>query len=150
MTLDKILSISGKPGLYELAAKTRNGFIAKSLIDGKKLPVNIQNNVSMLSEIAIYTYTEEIPLNVVFNEINKKTEGQKAIDHKSSKAQLEEFLREVLPEYDEDRVYTSDIKKLIQWYNILVDQNFDFQAEVDEKEEESEPKSTEAKTTSKA
>lgn len=123
MTLDKILSISGKPGLFELVAKTRNGFIAKSLVDGKKIPVNIQNNVSMLSEIAIYTYTDEIPLKSIFKQMFEKTEGKQAIDHKSSKTDLQNFFSEVLPEYDEDRVYASDIKKVVQWYNLLVKQD---------------------------
>ncbi|QSS96850.1 DUF5606 domain-containing protein [Psychroflexus sp. ALD_RP9] len=133
MGLDKILSISGKPGLFELVAKTRNGFIAKSLIDGKKIPVNIQNNVSMLSEIAIYTYTEEVPLKDVLKRMHEQAEGKQTIDHKSSKTELESYFSDILPEYDEDRVYASDIKKVVQWYNILVSQNLlEFTEETDE------------------
>ncbi len=133
MGLDKILSISGKPGLFELVAKTRSGFIAKSLLDGKKIPVNIQNNVSMLSEIAIYTYTEEMPLKDVFKLMHSQAEGQPTIDHKSSKKELENYFNDILPEYDEDRVYASDIKKVVQWYNILVTQDLlEFTEETDE------------------
>ena len=119
MALDKILAISGKPGLYELAAQTRGGFIAKSILDGKKIAVNMRHNVSILSEIAIYTYTEEVPLGQVLENIKQKEEGGEAISHKASKAQLEDYFAEILPDYDVDRVYTSDIKKIIQWYNLL-------------------------------
>ncbi|MCH2490925.1 MAG: DUF5606 domain-containing protein [Flavobacteriales bacterium] len=119
MSLEKILSISGKPGLYELKAQTRSGFLAESLIDGKKISVGAQNNVSLLSEIAIYTLTEEVPLREVFAKIADKENGGKAISHKEPKIKLEEYFFEVLPDYDEDRVYPSDIKKVIQWYNLL-------------------------------
>lgn len=120
MSLEKILAISGKPGLYELKAQTRGGFVAESLADGKKISVNVRHNVSMLSEIAMYTYTEEVPLREVFHNISEKENGKEAISHKESKEKLEEYFSEVLPEYDEDRVYASDIKKVFQWYNILV------------------------------
>ncbi|UZH54841.1 DUF5606 domain-containing protein [Salinimicrobium tongyeongense] len=120
MKLDKVLSISGKPGLYELKAQTRGGFVAESMLDGKKISVSMRHNVSLLSEIAIYTYSEEIPLREVFQKIYDKENGTEAISHKESKAKLEEYFSEVLPEYDEDRVYISDIKKIIQWYNLLV------------------------------
>ncbi len=119
MSLDKILSISGKPGLYELKAQTRNGFVAESLADGKRLSVSIQNNVSILSEIAIYTFTEEVPLREIFKRIQEKENGEKSISHKESKNKLESYFSEILPDYDEDRVYVSDMKKVIQWYNIL-------------------------------
>ncbi|MGA8852539.1 MAG: DUF5606 domain-containing protein [Christiangramia sp.] len=130
MGLDKILAISGKPGLYELTAQTRGGFVAKSMLDGKKIAVNMRHNVSILSEIAIYTYTEEIPLGEVFQKIKEKEDGKKAIDHKSSKKELENYFSEILPDYDEDRVYASDMKKLFQWYNILIENDFtDFSKE---------------------
>ena len=124
MTLDKVLSISGRPGLFKLVTQTRNGFIAESLIDKKKLSVNMQHNVSILSEIAIYTLSEELPLKDVFNKIKVKENGNKtSISHKESKDKLEEYFFEVLPDYDEDRVYASDIKKIIQWYNLLEKHN---------------------------
>ena len=119
MSLEKILSISGKPGLYQLENQTRIGFLAKSLIDGKKISVSARQNVSLLSEIAIYTLTKELPLREVFSIISKKENGGEAINHKSSKDELEEYFFEVLPDYDEDRVYASDIKKVVQWYNLL-------------------------------
>lgn len=120
MGLDKILAISGKPGLYQLKAQTRSGFVAESLIDGKKISVGLRNNVSLLSEIAIYTLTEEVPLREVFNKISAKEEGGKtSVSHKEGKDKLEEYFFSVLPDYDEDRVYPSDIKKVVQWYNLL-------------------------------
>lgn len=124
MSLEKVLSIAGKPGLYKLIAQTRGGFVAESLIDKKRLSVNVQQNVSVLSEIAIYTLTEEVPLKKVFENIKKKENGaQTSVKAKDSKDKLEEYFFEVLPDYDEDRVYVSDIKKVIQWYNLLQEHN---------------------------
>ncbi|GAA4976596.1 DUF5606 domain-containing protein [Algibacter aquimarinus] len=124
MSLDKVLSISGKPGLYKLIAQTRAGFVAESLIDKKRLSVSIQQNVSVLSEIAIYTLTEEVPLKDVFKKIKEKENGEKtSVKPKDSKHKLEEYFFDVLPDYDEDRVYASDIKKVVQWYNLLQQHN---------------------------
>lgn len=134
MSLEKILSISGKPGLYQLENQTRTGFLAVSLIDGKKISVSARQNVSLLSEIAIYTLTEELPLREVFTKISKKENGGEAINHKVSRDKLEEYFFEVLPDYDEDRVYPSDIKKIVQWYNLLIKNGFsDFSEETDDK-----------------
>ena len=119
MSLEKILTISGKPGLYQLQNQTRSGFLATSLVDGKKISVNAKQNVSILSEIAIYTLTEELPLSEVFTKISNKENGGEAISHKSTRDELEEYFFEILPDYDEDRVYPSDIKKVVQWYNLL-------------------------------
>ena len=120
MSLDKVISISGKPGLYKLITQTRGGFVAESLVDNKRMSVSVQNNVSVLSEIAIYTLTEEVPLRKVLESIKKKENGGvTSVKPKDSKDKLEEYFFEVLPDYDEDRVYASDIKKVIQWYNLL-------------------------------
>lgn len=122
MALDKILSIGGKPGLYKLVTQTRSGFVGESLLDGKRVTVGLRSNVSVLSEIAIYTLEEEVPLREVFQKIKEKEDGKKTtINHKADKIELEEYFFEILPNYDEDRVYASDIKKIIQWYNILID-----------------------------
>lgn len=120
MSLDKVLSIGGKPGLYKLIAQTRGGFVAESLIDNKRISVSVQNNVSILSEIAIYTLTEEVPLKQVLESIKEKENGKESsVKPKDGKDKLEEYFFNVLPDYDEDRVYASDIKKIIQWYNLL-------------------------------
>jgi len=136
MEFDKILSISGKPGLYELKNQTRTGIVAQSLVDGKKIQVNLRNNISLLSEISIYTYDDEVSLKDIFQRIFEATEGQKSIDHKSSKAKLEDYFRDILPEYDEDRVYQSHIKKIIQWYNILLENGYTDFAEAPQTDEE--------------
>ena len=120
MSLEKILSITGKPGLYKLIAQTRSGFVAESLLDKKRLSISVRQNVSVLSEIAIYTLTEEVPLKKVLNTIKEKENGQPtSITAKDSNDNLEEYFFNILPDYDEDRVYVSDIKKIIQWYNLL-------------------------------
>ena len=119
MSLEKILTISGKPGLYQLQNQTRSGFLATSLVDGKKISVSARENVSILSEIAIYTLTEELPLSEVFTKISEKENGGEAISHKATRDELEEYFFGILPDYDEDRVYPSDIKKVVQWYNLL-------------------------------
>ena len=135
MSLDKILSIAGKPGLYKIVTQTRSGFLAESLLDKKRITVNVHSNVSVLSEIAMYTLTEEVPLREVLKKVREKEDGkQTSISHKDSKDALEEYFFAVLPDYDEDRVYPSDIKKVIQWYNIL--QANDLLASLDEVEED--------------
>ena len=136
MSLDKVISISGKPGLYKLITQTRGGFVAESLMDNKRISVSVQNNVSVLSEIAIYTLTEEVPLREVLEKIKKKEDGKPAsVKPKDSKDKLEEYFFDVLPDYDEDRVYASDIKKVVQWYNLLQSNNMlDALTDTDEKE----------------
>ena len=120
MELDKILSIAKKPGLYKLIAQSRGGFIAESLLDQKRISVSITSNVSLLSEIAIYTLAEELPLKEVFLKVfEKENGGQASTSPKASKDDLEAYFFSVLPDYDEDRVYPSDIKKIISWYNLL-------------------------------
>jgi len=120
MSLDKILAISGKPGLFEIVTQTRTGAVVQSLIDRKRITVGAHSNISILSEIAIYTLAEEVPLRDVLKKVKDKEEGQPtSVSHKDSKDALEEYFFNVLPDYDEDRVYPSDIKKVIQWYNLL-------------------------------
>ncbi len=159
MSLEKVLSISGKPGLYKLKSQTRNGFLAESLLDGKNINVSGRHNVSLLSEIAIYTLKEEVPLREVFKKISEKEDGKQTIDHKVSKDELEEYFFNILPDYDEERVYLSDIKKIIQWYNMLVKNGMDDFSEpetpaesdkIEGKEKISEPKAAKPKPTASA
>lgn len=137
MNLTKVLAISGKPGLYHLETQTRSGFLATSLADDKRISVGIRNNVSLLSEIAIYTLEKEVPLTEVFTNMKNFEDGKEArISPKSDGATLEEYFSQVLPNYDRDRVYASDIKKIIQWYNLLLAKGF-----LEEDAQEDTPKS---------
>ena len=126
MEFSKIISVAGKPGLFHAISQTKSGFIVESLIDKKRFPIPSTNNVSLLENIAIYTYEEEVPLLTVFKSMYEKTEGKEAISHKESGQKLTAYFSEVLPGYDEERVYTSNIKKVIQWYNLLVSSGLDF------------------------
>jgi len=120
MNVEKILAIAGKPGLFELKLQTRSGFLAESLLDGKKITVGLSSNVSLLSEISMYTYTEEKPLVEIMGAIAiKENEGPTSVSHKEDNAKLIAYFQEILPDYDADRVYASDIKKVLNWYNIL-------------------------------
>ncbi|NUY81185.1 DUF5606 domain-containing protein [Flavobacterium sp. MAH-1] len=119
MNVDKILAISGKPGLYELKLQTRTGFVAESLIDGKKITVGLRSNVSLLSEISMYTESGEKPLVEVMRAIAVKENEGVAPSSKEDNATLLAYFGAVVPDYDQDRVYVSDIKKVLNWYNIL-------------------------------
>ena len=135
MELKDIVAINGKPGLYEIKAQSKGGIIVESLIDSKRIPITVTHNISALNEIAIYTYDEEIPLRIVLKSIGEKENGKEALSHKENGKVLTSYFREVLPNFDEERVYTSNIKKIVQWYNLLASKNFDF-ASIKEVEEE--------------
>lgn len=119
MNVEKILAIAGKPGLFELKIQTRSGFLAESLLDGKKITVGLRSNVSLLTEISMYTYSEEKPLVEIMRAIAVKENEGPTISNKEDNAKLVAYFKEVLPDYDEDRVYVSDIKKVLNWYNLL-------------------------------
>lgn len=119
MDLSKILSITGKPGLYLILSQTKSGALVESLLDKKRFPVFINEKISTLSEISIFTIEEDISLKEVLHSIYKKENGGKCIDSKSDNNALKNYMLEVLPNYDQDRVYVSDMKKLFSWYNLL-------------------------------
>ena len=137
MEFRKIISVAGKPGLFHAISQTKSGFIVESLVDKKRFPIPSTNNVSLLENIAIYTYEEEVPLLTVFKTIYEKTEGKETISHKESSQKLIAYFSEILPDFDEERVYTSNIKKVIQWYNLLVSSGVDFSV-IEASEENSE------------
>jgi len=119
MDLKDLLAITGKPGLYKTVGQNKSSLIVESLIDGKKIPVYSANKISALEDISVYTYEEDIPLKKVFALIAEKENGGKAITPKASSEELKSYMREVLPDFDQDRVYTSDLKKIFNWYNNL-------------------------------
>jgi len=126
MGLKKIVAITGRPGLFKIISQTKGGFLVESLVDKKRIPINVIHNVSVLNDIAMYTYEDEIPLREIIKTIAQKYKNKATISHKETNQNLVSFFREILPNYDEDRVYTSNIKKLVQWYNVLANSKFDF------------------------
>ena len=119
MKLEKIISISGKPGLFKLVSQLKSGFIIEDITTGKKVSISNSSQVSLLDNIAMFTFDKEVPLFEVFENIAKIEEYKETISHKSPDTDLREFMSKSLPDYDSGRVYVSDIKKLAQWYNLL-------------------------------
>ena len=119
MKLEGIINVSGKPGLFKIISRSNNTVIIESLTDKKRTAIYSHNQANLLDEIGIYTYNDTVPISDIFTEIAKKTSCGPSINHRSSKDELMNYFRDILPEYDEDRVYISDIKKVIQWYNIM-------------------------------
>jgi len=133
MNLDKIIAITGKPGLYQIISQNKNSLIVESLIDKKRRVVTIREQLSALKDIAIYTYDEEVPLKNVFKSIFDKENGLTTVNTKASKQELLNYFRTILPRFDEERVYVSTIKKIINWYNLLFDNKFDFKQLAEDK-----------------
>ncbi len=119
MDLSKILSISGKPGLFQVVSQSNRGVVVASLQDGKKMAIGQTQRVSTLSDISIYTIEGDEPLKDIFKSFNDYTNGSQLDIDIQDKQALRDFFLEVLPDHDEERVYVSDIKKMIKWYNTL-------------------------------
>ncbi len=119
--LKEILSISGRPGLQKMISNSSNAIIVESLIDGKRFPAYSNSKIIALEDISIYTETEDMPLKEVFKRMYTKENGQTALSHKESNEKIVGYFNEIVPEYDKDRVYISDMKKIIQWYNLLIE-----------------------------
>ncbi len=133
--LKDILAISGKGGLFKFIAQARNGIVVESLDEGKRHVAPATARLSSLDDIAIFTEGDELPLSVVFMKIHDKAEGGETLSHKASANELKAEFETLIPDYDEDRVYVSDIKKVFQWYNQLHKHQM---LEVIEKKEEGE------------
>ncbi len=122
--LKNILAIAGQPGLYKMISSTKNGIIVENLEDKKRMPAYGTAKISTLEDIAIYsTQGEDKPLGEVFKSIRDKENGGPCPSHKSDNVTLEKYFATIMPEYDVDRVYISDIKKVVQWYNTLQKNN---------------------------
>jgi hypothetical protein len=119
MNLTGIIAISGKPGLFKVVAQGKNNLIVESLEDKKRVPAYSTDRISALEDISVYTYDEDVALTSVLEAIYKKQNGGEAPSHKEDKTTLENYLLEILPNYDQERVYFSDVKKIFQWYNLL-------------------------------
>ena len=119
MKLEGLINISGKNGLFKVISNSKNMIIVESLVDKKRIPVHSGNQANMLEEISIYTYNDTKSLISIFEDIAKKENYNQTISHKLSKNELTEYFRQIVPNFDEEKVYISDIKKVIQWYNLL-------------------------------
>lgn len=119
MDLSGIISIAGKPGLYKVLTNNKSSLVVQSLVDGKRTTALSTHKISALEDISIYTEENDVPLREVYQSIYDKESGGSGPNHKGELSDLKEYLSSILPDYDEDRVYNSDIKKLFQWYNIL-------------------------------
>ncbi len=146
MDLSKIIAISGYPGLFKVIAQAHNGIIVESLIDKKRMQAFSTFKISALEDISIFTTGDDVPLKEVFDKILKSEKGQTAVNAKASNDELKNYLKKVLPDYDEDRVHVSDIKKLITWYNLLEQNDLlktteaETQTEATDKPKEEKPK----------
>ncbi|WP_417266445.1 DUF5606 domain-containing protein [Brumimicrobium sp.] len=149
MDLSGIISISGKPGLFKVVAQSKNNIIVESLIDNKRIPAYSTDRISALEDISIYTYEEDVPLKEVYTSLATKENCGEGPSHKESLNKLSAYLEEILPDYDQDRVYPSDIKKLFQWYNILQKAGL-IKLEEEKKEEEPKEEAKKKKATEKA
>jgi Ribonuclease G/E len=123
MKLSEILSISGKSGLFVLVSRSKSGVIVESISDKKRFPAFGTDRISSLEEISMFTYEKDVPLKDVFKSIFDKENGGLAIDPKSDPKLLKQYMEEILPDYDSERVYVSDMKKLFTWYNLLSQNN---------------------------
>ena len=119
MNVSGIISIAGMSGLYKVIAQSKNGLIVESLAEKKRIPAHSTDRVSALEDVSVYSTGDDVPLKDVFQKIYDKEKGGPSINHKSADAELRAYFKKAFAEYDEDRVYTSDIKKIIMWYNIL-------------------------------
>lgn len=131
MQFKEILSVPGMSGLYKVVANNKNGFIVESLADGKRTLVNASQRIMTLVDIAVYTTEGEVPLREVFQKIKEKTGGPLTVDVKGDQNKLREFFATVVPEFDQERVYNSDVKKMLTWYSLLQDK-IDFTKEEEE------------------
>lgn len=145
MELKEIIAISGKPGLFRFVSQGRTAMVVESMDTGKRSSAFATDKISALEDIAIFTEEGETPLKEVLGKIMEKEGGKETISHKSSSAELLSFFSEVLPDYDTERVYTSDIKKVVQWYNQLC--KLDLLSVLEEKDEAAEESSTDKDNT---
>ena len=151
MDLTKILSIAGKPGLYQLVGEAKNKIIVESLIDGKRSPAFSHERISSLQEISIYTEQEDTPLEDVFRKIHEVTDGKAAPNpRKISNKEITDFFAKALPDYDREAVYVSDMKKVLGWYNFLLEKGMmefsdEETSEAENNKEESENKEADGK-----
>jgi hypothetical protein len=135
--LKEILAISGQPGLFKLVSKGNNNIIVESLLTGKRSPAHSANKITSMEDIAIFTLNGEVPLKEILKKIEEIEATQLLVSPKASSVELKSFFKKILPDYDEGRVYVSDIKKVVSWYSLLKEMGLlIFEEDTNEKTEE--------------
>ena len=120
MKISEVLAISGKPGLFKVLASSTKNLVVESMLDGKRTSVPGSIRVSSLSDITMYTIKDDVPLKDILIKMHKKNKGDSALSHNSSPQEIKDFVDGIISDLDHDRVYSSDLRKLVQWYNILI------------------------------
>ena len=141
MDLKEILSVSGKSGLFKVIAQTKNGAIVESLIDKKRFPVFSSDKISSMADISVFCEDSDMPLKEVLKRIYDKEQAKPAFNTNEGNEKIKSYFEEVLPEYDKERVYVSDMKKIVSWYNLLLEKgilNFEEEKPAEEEVKESE------------
>lgn len=145
MSLKGIISIAGKPGLYKIITQGKSVVIVESLLDNKRSPAYAADKMSAIEDISIFTHDGDVKLTEVLEKLYQKTEGKSSINHKVDEKELRSNFESILPNYDIDRVYLSDIRKVFQWYNLLIKEgllSFDKHDASEEKKESSKSKTS--------
>lgn len=151
MDISGILAIGGYPGLFKMVSQMKSGLVVESLLDGKRMPAYATHKILALEDISIYTEEEDVPLSEVFGLLFKVNNGKPSVNpKKASIAELQDALAQALPNYDRDRVYNSDLKKLFQWYNLLAEKGLLKEEKAEEEAEKPKEKETKKKASKKA
>ena len=145
MDLNEIISISGRPGLFKVVAQGKNSLIIESIVDKKRIAAHASDRISAIGDISIYTSDDDVKLIDVFEKFNDKYEGKAGPSHKDELSALEGILGEILPNYDRERVYKSDVRKIFQWYNILINAGIPIVEKKEKSKEKEAPKKEEKK-----
>jgi hypothetical protein len=150
MKISDVLAISGKTGLFKILASSNKNLVVESMIDGKRSSIPGSLRISNLSDITMYTKKEDVPLREILKSMFDKNQGKEALSHNSAPQEVKDFIDGVVEDLDHDRVYASDLRKLVQWYNLLISKNaLPFEEEDDKSEDKNEKKSTAKKQSTK-
>jgi len=150
MKISDVLAISGKPGLFKILASSPKNLVVESMIDGKRSSIPGSLRVSSLSDITMYTTTEDVPLRKILKSMFDKNKGKPALSHNAAPQEVKDFIDSVVDDLDHGRVYASDLRKLVQWYNLLISQKaLPFEEEEEKKDDKDDKKPTAKKSADK-
>ena len=150
MKISDVLAISGKPGLFKILASSPKNLVVESMIDGKRSSIPGSLRVSSLSDITMYTTNEDVPLREILKSMFDKNKGKPALSHNAAPQEVKDFIDSVVDNLDHGRVYASDLRKLVQWYNLLISQKaLPFEVEEEEKDDKDDKKPTATKSAAK-